>query len=78
MSFDSFEFATRLLHACARIWGTIRDVLCFDAPEGHVVDDDNGDHAEQGSEDALSFCWRALKESRWVHGTHDRENQTKV
>lgn len=58
------EFKVGLLQRCAEIWVAIRGVLCFDAPEGHVLDDELFDETEAGSKETLSFCWRSLKESR--------------
>ena len=44
----------------------MQDVLCFDAPEGHDISEDEFNEQDIGSKDILSFCWRALKESRSV------------
>lgn len=63
---------TRLLACCSQIWDAVRNILCFDALEGREKQDGNDDDedddvaADKGSRDILSFCWRALKESRLV------------
>ena len=44
----------------------MKDVLCSDAPEGHDISEDDLNEQDIGTKDALSFCWRALKESRSV------------
>lgn len=44
----------------------MQDVLCFDAPEGHGISEDDFSEHDPGTKDVLSFCWRALKESRSV------------
>lgn len=43
----------------------MKDVLCFDSPEGYE-ESEEGDGLDlgNGTKDTLSFCWRALKESR--------------
>ena len=52
-----------LLKLCRDVWITVKAVLCSDAPEGQTFDEDHN-QAEAGSKETLSFCWRALKESR--------------
>ena len=54
----------RLSSICSGIWEVVKDVLCFDAPEGHDVSEDDFNEHDVGTKDVLSFCWRALKESR--------------
>lgn len=44
----------------------MQDVLCSDAPEGHDTSEDDLIEQDIGTKDTLSFCWRALKESRSV------------
>ena len=63
---------SRLLACCSRVWDVVKSVLCYDAPEGqHIYDDEDEDgennDTDQKSKDRLSFCWRALKESRSVY-----------
>lgn len=43
----------------------MKEVLCFDSPEGYE-EFEEGDSLDlgNGTKDTLSFCWRALKESR--------------
>ena len=62
---------TRLLACCGQVWKAVHSILCFDAPEGrnfHEEEDeeDEEDDGDSGSKDILSFCWRALKESRYA------------
>ena len=45
------------------IWQCVRDILCNDAPEGHVPDEFEDD-IEFTDKDILSYSWRALKEAR--------------
>lgn len=51
---------------CGGIWEAVRVVLCFDAPEGTDAIEDEQEDADVGAKDTLSYCWRALKESRSV------------
>lgn len=53
----------RLLEIASNVWLAVKDVLCADAPEGYELEI-AGDQATVGTKDMLSFCWRALKESR--------------
>ena len=46
------------------VWHCVRKVLCNDAPEGHIPDD--FEEADLDTKNILSFCWRALKEARYV------------
>lgn len=60
----------RDLHATAMsclydVWDCVKDVLCNDAPEGHIPDELEGDQ-EISTKDILSYSWRALKEARYV------------
>ncbi len=56
--------STERIHLiCRDVWEVVRDTLCFDAPEGHETDEE-ADEVDIGTKDVLSFCWRALKESR--------------
>ncbi len=64
----------RLLACCHKVWIAVRSVLCYDAPEGHLLydnDEDDEDDTDHKSKDKLSYCWRALKESRSVDITLD-------
>jgi len=54
-----------VLDYCTRVWQAVQHVLCSDAPEGYHLEDEEGNDSGGGKE-MLSFCWRALKESRWV------------
>lgn len=55
----------RILDCCTKIWEAVKEVLCFDSPEGYE-ESEEGDNLDlgNGTKDTLSFCWRALKESR--------------
>ena len=65
VSLDEWKgFDRRLSSICSGIWEVVQDVLCFDAPEGHDVSEDDFNEQDVGTKDVLSFCWRALKESR--------------
>ena len=49
---------------CIRsVWDCVKDVLCIDAPEGHVPDELEGEQ-DITTKDILSYSWRALKEAR--------------
>ena len=56
---------SRLLECCERTWEAVSGVLCFDSPEGHVLESREEDGLDVGVKDTLSFSWRALKESRY-------------
>ena len=58
------KFTERIHLICGDTWEVVRHTLCFDAPEGHEMDEE-ADDVDIGTKDVLSFCWRALKESRW-------------
>ena len=61
---DQWRTFTERIHLiCADVWEVVRHTLCFDAPEGHEMDEE-ADDVDIGTKDVLSFCWRALKESR--------------
>ncbi|OCL07142.1 hypothetical protein AOQ84DRAFT_389700 [Glonium stellatum] len=53
----------RRIFACLEsIWSCVREVLCNDAPEGHVPEDLEVE-LEINTKDILSYSWRALKEA---------------
>lgn len=54
-----------LVLALQRVWTCVRDILCNDAPEGHVPDETSEDE-NMTTKDILSYSWRALKESRYA------------
>lgn len=59
------DFHDRLLAGCSDVWRLVEPVLCIDSPEGQYDDDDDdGKNLDIGIKDTLSYCWRALKESR--------------
>ena len=59
-----------MLTICENVWEAVRAILCLDAPEGNSVADEMAneevDDLNIGTKDTLSYCWRALKESRSV------------
>ena len=57
------KFTERIHLICRDVWEVVRHTLTFDAPEGHEIDEEVDD-VDIGTKDVLSFCWRALKESR--------------
>lgn len=61
----SFNPTTALAQLCESIWDLVRALLCADAPEGSSLADKTDLDFDQDKE-ALSFCWRALQESRYV------------
>lgn len=56
----------RIMEICDGVWEAVRVILCFDAPEGTDTIEDEPEAADVGAKDTLSYCWRALKESRSV------------
>lgn len=48
-----------------RCWEIVKPILCNDAPEGYALDEGEED-AGINTKDLLSYCWRTLKESRYV------------
>ena len=66
-SLDKWEgIDTRIVSICSGVWDVVKSVLCSDAPEGYDICEDELLEQDTGSKDTLSFCWRALKESRSV------------
>lgn len=53
----------RTIDVLHEIWNLVHDVLCNDAPEGHVPADVE-DNSALTYKDILSYSWRALKEVR--------------
>ena len=58
----------RVISSCAGVWEAIKGTLCLDSPEGHQTNHKDEDGLNIGMKDALSFAWRALKESRYACG----------
>lgn len=54
-------FNNRILSICDKVWQEVKPVLCIDSPEGHS--DEPTDELSVGPKDALSYSWRALRES---------------
>jgi hypothetical protein len=46
------------------LWLSIRDVLCADAPEGHVPEELEEESLD--TKEILSYSWRGLKEARYA------------
>lgn len=59
-------FNRRIILISSGVWEAVQNVLCFEAPEGHDNGEDGHNEQDPGTKDKLSFCWRALKESRFV------------
>lgn len=55
-----------MLACCSNIWEAVKEVLCYDSPEGQQDEAEDTDGILVGLKDTLSFCWRALKESRSI------------
>ncbi|MCJ1386583.1 hypothetical protein MMC17_009709 [Xylographa soralifera] len=53
----------RLVRCCSMIWIVVKDVICYDSPEGHIVIEAEEDESDVHVKDALSYSWRALKET---------------
>ena len=56
------ELHGRISTAIEKLWSCIRDVLCADAPEGHVPEELEEDQSLDTKE-ILSYSWRGLKEA---------------
>ncbi|KAF2434532.1 hypothetical protein EJ08DRAFT_470303 [Tothia fuscella] len=57
-----FNLHTRTINALRDVWQCVNQVLCQDAPEGHVPEDVEED-INFTTKDILSYSWRALKEA---------------
>ena len=55
----------RLIACLHAVWETAKPVLCNDAPEGYLPEEND---VEASSKDTLSYSWRALKESSLLLG----------
>ena len=58
------ELIDRIVQALEDVWVAVKDILCYDSPEGHIPEDNEQNSLDIGVKDTLSFSWRALKESR--------------
>ncbi|KAJ4298165.1 hypothetical protein N0V90_006064 [Kalmusia sp. IMI 367209] len=56
------QIQDQLINECDTVWSCVRDVLCVDAPEGHVPEDLE-EEASLDTKEILSYSWRALKEA---------------
>ena len=65
----------RLFSILESVWSTVRDVLCNDAPEGHIPADFEFDDPIS-TQDILSYSWRALKEARCEYLTKHAASYT--
>jgi hypothetical protein len=63
------EIHLKILRCLADVWSVVKSVLCNDAPEGYMPEDVEGT-IDVSTKDVLSFCWRALKEARYVCVCH--------
>ncbi|EME45586.1 hypothetical protein DOTSEDRAFT_62083 [Dothistroma septosporum NZE10] len=43
------------------LWTVVKPVLCNDAPEGYIPEEQEG--SSDSTKETLSYCWRALKEA---------------
>ncbi|KAI9659327.1 MAG: hypothetical protein M1821_001585 [Bathelium mastoideum] len=55
------ELQLGIVSSLEDVWHCVHDVLCSDAPEGHMPEDI--EDADLDTKSILSFCWRALKEA---------------
>lgn len=53
----------RIRQSLEQLWICIQNVLCNDAPEGHVPDELEED-TSLDTKEILSYSWRGLKEAR--------------
>ncbi|KAF2675118.1 hypothetical protein BT63DRAFT_420345 [Microthyrium microscopicum] len=60
------DLQATIVQTLERVWVTVRDVLCNDAPEGHVPMDIDVEELSLTTKDILSYSWRALKEASGV------------
>lgn len=56
------DLVRRTVCCVENIWHIVRPILCNDAPEGYLPDNFE-ETAELTTKNALSYCWRALKEA---------------
>ncbi|TKA79768.1 hypothetical protein B0A49_02661 [Cryomyces minteri] len=62
---DKHNLIHQVVSCLERLWLSVKDVLCDDAPEGHVPDDFD-EEDEITTKDISSYCWRAVKEASLV------------
>lgn len=55
----------RILDSCTIIWKAVQEILCYDAPEGAAGPEGEAGEVNINAKDTLSYCWRALKDSRY-------------
>ena len=65
------KITLRFLDIARTVWEAVKEILCADAPEGYEVGD-HEDEVEVNTKALLSFCWRALKESRYQTNLRDK------
>ena len=58
------DLKQKMLACCTDIWEAVKATLCYDSPEGYEDEAEAVDGLDIGLKDTLSFCWRAVKESR--------------
>ncbi|PWW77429.1 hypothetical protein C7212DRAFT_292868 [Tuber magnatum] len=64
---------SQILGSCMDIWRMSKDILCFVSPEGYVpqemIDEEaEEDDDEMDTQNVMSYCWRAIKESSALLG----------
>lgn len=56
------QLQERLVKSCLDSWNTVKDILCNDSPEGHVLPGSNPSN-DVDIKSILSYCFRACHES---------------
>lgn len=62
---DWKKLHNHILVSLRSIWDCVRNILCVDAPEGHVPEDME-EEPDLTTKDILSYSWRGLKEARYA------------
>lgn len=61
-----------LLDLSIQVWEAVKIILTADAPEGYELE--RQDELDVSTKDLLSYCWRALKESRFAILSYPKGN----
>ena len=61
---NQIEIHNRIIAICHQVWKGVIDRLCVDSPETAEQDADDLVEVRTGPRDMLSYCWRALRDSR--------------
>ncbi|OJD36189.1 heat repeat protein [Diplodia corticola] len=56
------QLHNHVLDSLRSVWSCVRNILCVDAPEGHVPEDME-EEPDLTTKDILSYSWRGLKEA---------------